>query len=416
MDNNTYYQKLLLSRYSDIALGSTILIIIGGVIGVIGNITIIFLYFFRIKEKGERHFIPLLAIVDLLGCLASPPYYILDNEYLYNYPSFIGCRILTFLQICIPGMSGHTLLLISIQRYMLVCKPFGPKMTLFWKRVSFGIVCLVSLVYSFPLLATAGVYEEVIPFMNQTVTTEVCKFFSGISMPMTAYVILLFVFMVVNIVLTVGFYIPVLMRIAVSLRFSSNKYEVNRDSNAYSHGESSQATRTSEIDIGSTGPEKIRSSIKMKDLETNKNATTSTKRVHFESSDQPSEQPITTVTSNNFKTISPKPPFDHTVSSPKSQGDMKGKSKTNQTQRRISIMFFLLIVTYVLSYTPALVFEILFHMLDDFKFVTMTRVETGLWFYMTRLVFLNHIVNPLVYGCFDNKFRQQLYKLFTRKK
>ena len=154
----------------------------------------------------------------------------------------------------------------------------------------------------------------------------------------------------------------------------------------------------------------------MKDLEPNKNATTSTKRVHFETSDQPSEQPITTVTSNNFKTISPKPPFDHTVSSPKSQGDMKGKSKTNQTQRRISIMFFLLIVTYVLSYTPALVFEILFHMLDDFKFVTMTRVETGLWFYMTRLVFLNHIVNPLVYGCFDNKFRQHLYKLFTRKK
>ena len=177
MDYNTYYQKLLLIRYSDIALGSTILIIMGGVIGIIGNITIIFLYFFRIKEKGERYFIPLLAVVDLLGCLASPPYYILDKEYLYNFTSFICRWILMFLQICIPGMSGHTLLLISIQRYMLVCKPFGPKMTLFWKRVSFGIVCLVSLAYSFPLLATVGVYEKVIPFMNQNVTTEVCKFF-----------------------------------------------------------------------------------------------------------------------------------------------------------------------------------------------------------------------------------------------
>nr|XP_022301133.1 C3a anaphylatoxin chemotactic receptor-like [Crassostrea virginica] len=282
MDYNTYYQKLRLNIYSDIALGSTILIIIGRVIGIIGNITIIFLYFFRIKEKGERYFIPLLAVVDLLGCLANPPYYILDTENLYNFPSFIGCKILMFLHFCIPGMSGHTLLLILIQRYMLVSKPFRPKMTLFWKRVSFGIVCLVSLAYSIPLLATAGVYEKVIPFMNQNVTTEVCKFFSGISMPMTAYVTLLLVLMVVNIVLTVGFYIPVLMRIAVTLRFSSNKYEVNRDSNAYSHGESSQATRKSEIDIGSTGPEKIRSSIKMKDLETNKYATTSTKRVYFE--------------------------------------------------------------------------------------------------------------------------------------
>lgn len=119
MANETYKQFQLMDRFSDITLSNTILVIIGAFIGVIGNTVVIFFYFFRIKERGERYFIPLLGIVDLLGCLISPPYYIMDNMYLLSYPSTSACRILSFVQIFIPGISGHTLLVISIQRYFL---------------------------------------------------------------------------------------------------------------------------------------------------------------------------------------------------------------------------------------------------------------------------------------------------------
>ena len=68
MDNNKVYE--------DIALSSSILLIIGGVIGVLGNAIILFFYLFRIKERGERYFIPLLAVVDLLGCVISPAYFL----------------------------------------------------------------------------------------------------------------------------------------------------------------------------------------------------------------------------------------------------------------------------------------------------------------------------------------------------
>lgn len=129
MDNETYNQFQLMNRFSDINLSSTILIVIGGFIGVTGNAAVIFFYFFRIRKRGERYIIPLLGIVDLLGCLISPPYYIMDNMYLLSYPSTGICRILSFVQIFILGISGHTLLVISIQRYLLVCRSFGPKMT-----------------------------------------------------------------------------------------------------------------------------------------------------------------------------------------------------------------------------------------------------------------------------------------------
>uniref|UniRef100_A0A8W8MHW3 G-protein coupled receptors family 1 profile domain-containing protein n=1 Tax=Magallana gigas TaxID=29159 RepID=A0A8W8MHW3_MAGGI len=85
MDNDSYYHLLLENKTADIALGSTILIIIGGVIGVIGNSLIIYFYFFRVKERGERYFIPVLGVVDLLGCLTG-----LDP---WNIHAYASCNI-----------------------------------------------------------------------------------------------------------------------------------------------------------------------------------------------------------------------------------------------------------------------------------------------------------------------------------
>lgn len=88
-----------------------------------------FFLFFRIKERGERYFIPLLGIVDILGCLFLAIFHIMDIYDVFNFQSIIACQIFSFLQVCIPVISGHSLLLISIQRYRLVCKPLCPKMT-----------------------------------------------------------------------------------------------------------------------------------------------------------------------------------------------------------------------------------------------------------------------------------------------
>lgn len=210
MDNDSYYHLLLENKTADIALGSTILIIVGGVIGVIGNSLIIYFYFFRVKERGERYFIPVLGVVDLLGCLTGAPFYIMDNTFLFNYQSTVACSVLSFLQVWIPGISMHMLLVISLQRYLLVCKPFGPKMTLFWKRISIAIVCFVSIAFSAPLLKTSGVFKEMNVFMGYNLTTYICRFSDGSTPGMFAYFAILFLVMLANLVVTVGLYIPVL--------------------------------------------------------------------------------------------------------------------------------------------------------------------------------------------------------------
>ena len=138
-------------------------------------------------------------------------------------------------------------------------------------------------------------------------------------------------------------------------------------------------------------------------VETHDNLSISPKKVRFESTEKtPHQKEMTNTLSNKTQ-------------SPKTQEKKNIKSKTTSAQRRITIMFLVLIVAYVLSYTPALVITVLFYILEDFKFLTMSRAETAVWFYLTGLVFFNHIVNPLVYGYFDKKFRKHLCKQCQRR-
>lgn len=410
MDNDTDYHFQYLNRYSDFALSSTILIIIGAIIGVIGNSTITFFYFFRIKERGERYFIPLLGIVDLLGCLTSPPYYIMDNEYMFNYPNTTACRMLSFLQVCIPGISAHTLLLISIQRYLLVCKPFGPKMTNFWKRVFFGVVCMVSLAYSAPLLATAGAFEDNVTYMNHNITTEVCKFSGKRSLSMRIYTTFLFLLMVTNLITTAGLYIPVLRQVKISFRSRTGTYEIHRDSNVTLQTETSQATHTS--DIENYDAQNPSNCVELREVERKVEATILPKKVRFETRDISNEQPETSNNHNNVEERSASNNADH----PQPAKSIKStKSKAGSAQRRVSMMFFYLIVAYMLSFTPPLIILVLLYTRENFTFHTMTRNEMAVWFFLTRLVFMNHIVNPFIYGFFDTKFKKQLCKCFKRK-
>lgn len=391
MDNDSYYHLLLENMNSDIALGSTFLIIIGGVVGVTGNSIIIYFYFFRVKERGERYFIPVLGVVDLLGCLTGAPFYIMDNTFLFNYPSTVACNVLSFLQVCIPGISMHMLLVISLQRYLLVCKPFGPKMTLFWKRISIAVVCFVSIAFSAPLLKTAGVSEEMNVFMGYNLTTYICRFSDGSTPGMFVYFAILFLVMFANLVVTVGLYIPVLKRINLSFSFKSNTYEI--------HNENNLSSQTDTVNASEAEENVSHTSIKFH----------TSNKVHFAVSENRFQEKST-------ENVTEEHPKSQQTPQESNNSGKKLGSETESAKRRITIMFFVIIVAYVISYTPPLIISILLYALDDFTFISMTRAQLAVCSYLTRLVFLNHIVNPFVYGYFDTKFRKQLMTLCKRGK
>ncbi|XP_052077616.1 uncharacterized protein LOC127715568 [Mytilus californianus] len=418
-DNYTDYGEVLRNRYHGISLSSTILIVIGAIIGIVGNCTVIFFYFIRIKERGERYFIPLLAIVDLVACLTSSSFYIMDNTFFYNYPNDIVCRILTFLQVFVPGFSAHILLVICVQRYLLVCKPFGPKMTLLWKKISFAAACLFSLVYSVPLLGISGIKTTDENFLNHTVQTTICKFSAvDTSVKITAFFGFLGLIIVANIIITAALYIPVLRRIHMSLSGKTVKsvfYKI-QDGNTPSNTESaSQPTNASLIDSDlhlSVSEPTQQSGIEKTEYDSKHNEKCRNKEfANMFSNKEPSHNDV--VKDNSINNAVKSEEIVATDNEIKHDGS--SKTRNDSVKRRITIMFFVIILAYILSYIPSLIILILSYAIGDFNFITLTEGETIAWIYLARFVFLNHIVNPFIYSYFDVKFRTELKTFFICK-
>lgn len=399
-----------MKRFSDILLSSKIVFLFGACIGVIGNANIIFFYFFRIKERGERYFIPLLGIVDLLGCLFLASFNIMDNEYVFNFKNVAACKISAFLQICIPAISAHTLLIISIQRYRLVCKPLCPKLTLCWKRVSFGIVCFVSVAYSAPVLATADISSQEILYNNHNVTQKKCKFSFKLSISMRNYFIFLFLIMVVNLVTTAGLYIPILKQLS-SFFSKTVKYEKYKNKNVDLQSATSQEEKSPKLEIDNI--EMPASFNELQETDLNFEFFSSPKAVGFNEHVQYAvAEHVASCAGHTASNI-----YDNVVSHKKPLGNKNNfKLKTGSAQRRISLMFFFLIVAYVLSYIPPLIILILMYTSDAVKHKEWTKTEMAVRTYLLQLVFLNHIVNPFIYGVFDTEFKKQLRKYFRRQK
>lgn len=399
-----------MKRFSDILLSSKIVFLFGACIGVIGNANIIFFYFFRIKERGERYFIPLLGIVDLLGCLFLASFSIMDNDYVFNFKNVAACKIVAFLQICIPAISAHTLLIISIQRYRLVCKPLCPKMTLRWKRVSFGIVCFVSVAYSAPVLATADIFSHEILYHNHNVTQRKCNFSFKRSISMRNYFIFVLLIMVVNLVTTAGLYIPILKQLS-SFFSKTVKYKKYNNKNVDLQLATSQEEKSSKLEIDNI--EMPASFNELQETDLNFQFFSSPKAVGFNEHVQNAVvEHVASCAGHTASNID-----DNVVSHKKPLGNNnKFKLKTGSAQKRISFMFFFLIVAYVLSYIPPLIILILIYTSDALEPKELTNTEMAVQTYLLQLVFLNHIVNPFIYGVFDTEFKKQLGKYFRRQK
>lgn len=257
-------QDLLSKRYSDRLIPNTVIHLTEGAIGIFGNIIVLVMYSRYIADKnGTRYFIPVLAVVDLMGCLSNVVQFQLDNTLRYTYPDVHLCKTLFFLMIMSGGLSAHLIFAISLQRYLMICRPFGQQMTRKYCRLAFVIFVIFSFGYAAPVLKFGGFNEIKIWLkrksgnVNRTfsITIGSCHFDDGSHGPrvMVPYFGTLLVLSFMNIIATSGLYIPVTKTIYRTL--SSNKNHGNRVSRMLDGD-----TPISSKDTHSTSVEKIKMS------------------------------------------------------------------------------------------------------------------------------------------------------------
>ena len=144
-------------------LPTSVFLILCIVVGVVGNSLVIAIYSLKLRGAKERYFIPYLALVDLLAVCETAGFNVSYNFRTVNYDNKELCRWSWFFGYLTSVMSIFILLVIAIQRYLKICKPFAKQMTLKWKRVAMLCTFIGAVVITAPIPVTYGldpVYSE----------------------------------------------------------------------------------------------------------------------------------------------------------------------------------------------------------------------------------------------------------------
>lgn len=336
-------------------------------LGIVGNSVIIYIYGFVTKSNiNNKYFILVLAIVDIIACVVNCVFTFVLDEMQVTFTSPIFCKVLRVLCHVTALMSAFILLIIAIQRYLLVCRPFGRQMTPKWRRnlvfISVGLSCLLG----FPAIKFYGP-TDLSPY-GFNVTGMSCKYEAGFvgSHDLVIYNVVFMLVCVSGIVAISILYACVVKKIYNQrMKFAQRKTGSCTDKNIGADA----STTDSELPSMNGESGYMDSSLKRN---------------------------ISVASFNKFSIRS---------------GTKKAKESIKY--HRFSLMFCTITVICVVAFMPLRILE--FMEVSDKDFVVNTfGNKMPLYRFLYTSYILNNIANPFIYGLFDREFRNTVKNIFRK--
>ncbi|XP_069133253.1 cholecystokinin receptor type A-like [Argopecten irradians] len=396
------------------------------IVGTIGNVTVLVIYFIRYKPSTYRTCILTLAAIDLSSCVIDVPTYIAEERFSYTYRSGGACILFETFHFFILSFSYMMLSFIAIERYRRSCKPFAHQITLHESKV----ICLV-LGISCVFISSPGIWIHgvvLVEVEGVNVTGYQCDVIDKSS------------------TLTKGYYVLCLLLLLVSLVICGTMYSlvgrelIKRRNELKRHSPESKVIPSVEKETAgsSTTNSKIQCgpAEHVQDGNSAANEETSSHEVIDIESDQLDKSETTSIDHNNKITSTEDSSniiLTHQKLKPK--GIIMKKQKKNKKKKksmklkmaddlrrkrynksvRITLMFLVASILSCLSAFPLLLLQTI----EGISSSAMNYLEENiLWLsvMLARFQLFNHISNPFVYCFMDTKFRSECVSLCKRFK
>lgn len=325
------------------------------VLGVLGNFLVMYIYFLRFKIYSEsRFFIPALAVIDMIACIVNCAGNLSEVTRPIMYVQDIGCKTERYLCLATTGASIFTLLVIAIDRYLTICRPFGRQIRLKWKKMSIAIIVIAAVILSIPYYFFNGVKETSENGITYRVCTRTSDLESNVTLGFSCFylIIIMAEFVILGVLY---FHIG---RVA----FWQNK-----------------------IHLQNVQAERVETSIA-----TDANM------------DRDVLESLATENQQNLQ-----------ISSIKRTCTLNRAVKTASSLRtarrsRLAIMFLVITVVFAISFIPRVVLMVLESMTD----IDVYGKDSSIFLvFLDSIYVLNNIINPFIYGCMDRKFQLELRKM-----
>ncbi|ESP02852.1 hypothetical protein LOTGIDRAFT_156802 [Lottia gigantea] len=93
-------------------------------VGIPGNSAVCYIFKSQLTERNTKFFLVYLACLDLISCCVCVPFELTDVLLAYTFDSVAACKFFRFLTTWLQGLSGLTLICVAYVRYRKIFKPF----------------------------------------------------------------------------------------------------------------------------------------------------------------------------------------------------------------------------------------------------------------------------------------------------
>ena len=400
-----------------------VLIAILMVIGVFGNILVLYVYTKKYHASTHRCFILCLAWIDMVACVIGMPLLIVSNLYPYMFPSVEACKIFRFLHVFLVVASAFVVLAIAIERHRRICFPFSHEMSTRKIKIMCAVASFMGFLVAIPAILVYDHSPVETGVMNITGTEcFVNPDYRDTWFPKGYYMFQLFITLVCILILGI-FYFRIGRQILWHQKFIRENTYTHSNRTARSLQDSSSGDKYPDDSQdcvvenkaavnGKDTPKKTKNSgmlqrgtreytpsstydeIKPK-LDPYGNLLKKAVKITIVRSRSP--------TPNSTKSDSR---LDKQSRSNSDKSDQSAHSGPSVRTRKVTMMLFIITIVFVLSFIPHLVIIIWINLrpdiIDDLD--SPSIIVYNIFF---RSFVINNMANPIIYGFVDKKFRSE---------
>ncbi|ESP03372.1 hypothetical protein LOTGIDRAFT_237684 [Lottia gigantea] len=402
------YVQLLNEKMVWVMIVPIIYVAVMMVIGLIGNILVVYVYGFRWQRTPIKCFITTLAVFDLINCTITMPTEIAILVNFFSFDAHIFCKISRFSTFWMNNSSVVLLFAIAIDRFIKICMPNKKSFDYHKAKVTCTVSTIIGIVVSWPALVVYGNKTFPLPPNGQFMATQ-CSVADGLektTFPIGFYVYLWVAFLAIALVMIILYAL-----IGAKIWMQKSKGDKRKNSlkaSLRSTGSNSQANdkEISVISVKKLADVEKTNSMELSDDAFDDNATSSSdeqKKVQVQTPVKMPEkkEPRTSTSKSPLKSLST---FSRSISISKS-GLQAGKA---------TMMLFVITMVYILSFLPFLIVSILLTTRGPMWYIAMSPNSQMLVQLFMRSYLISNTGNAIVYGFGNQKFRGECRKAFKR--
>lgn len=179
LNSNLYENTVLLNELNrnmtTTMLPVTIFMSLEIMVGLLGNISVLLVYYRHCEKSNFRIFVMFMGSIDLTTCLTMLPGEVYTQLHWYKFEHIWLCKLKSYFNIFTVWSSALILVLLAVDRNRKVCRPLGKQLSEEQtKKLCVGSV-IISAVMAFPVVLFWGQQSFKMTVDSQNITVTICE-------------------------------------------------------------------------------------------------------------------------------------------------------------------------------------------------------------------------------------------------